>query len=39
MKVEKMDIVRFAPKGKDGFYHAVTARVNLYFKTNHETEL
>jgi linoleoyl-CoA desaturase len=35
MKVEKMNIVRFAPKGKDSFYDAVVDKVNLYFEANH----
>jgi linoleoyl-CoA desaturase len=35
MKVEKLDIVRFAPKGKDSFYDAVVARVDAYFEANH----
>jgi linoleoyl-CoA desaturase len=35
MKVEKLDIVRFAPKGQDSFYDAVIEKVNSYFKTNH----
>jgi len=35
MKVEKLDIVRFASKGKDSFYDAVIAKVNAYFETNH----
>jgi linoleoyl-CoA desaturase len=35
MKVEKLDIVRFAPKGKDSFYDAVVARVTAYFETHH----
>ena len=34
MKVEKLDIVRFASKGKDSFYDAVIAKVNAYFETN-----
>lgn len=35
MKVEKLDIVRFAPKGKDSFFDAVIERVNTYFETRH----
>jgi linoleoyl-CoA desaturase len=35
MKVEKLDIVRFAPKGKDSFYDAVVSRVAAYFETEH----
>jgi linoleoyl-CoA desaturase len=35
MKVKKLDIVRFAPKGKDSFYDTVIARVNAYFDANH----
>lgn len=34
MKVKKLDIVRFAPKGKDSFYDAVVERVNAYFELN-----
>jgi linoleoyl-CoA desaturase len=34
MKVEKLDIVRFAPKGKDSFYDAVVEKVKQYFETN-----
>jgi len=34
MKVEKLSIVRFAPKGKDSFYDAVVDRVKAYFETN-----
>jgi linoleoyl-CoA desaturase len=30
-----MNIVRFAPKGKDSFFETVTNRVNNYFKANH----
>jgi len=35
MKVQKLDIVRFAPKGNNNFYDAVVARVNAYFDKNH----
>ena len=35
MKEEKLDIVRFAPKGKDNFLDAVTALVNAYFESHH----
>jgi len=35
MKTEKMDIVRFAPKGKDSFYDAVTTKVNAFFEAHH----
>ena len=35
MKVEKLNIVRFAPKGKDSFYDSVTANVNAYFEAYH----
>jgi len=35
MKVEKLDIVRFAPKGKDSFYDAVVERVMAYFEIHH----
>lgn len=34
MQVEKLDIVRFAPKGKDSFYDAVVSKVTAYFETN-----
>jgi len=34
MKVEKMNIVRFAPKGKESFFDSVIAQVNSYFETN-----
>jgi len=34
MKIEKLDIVRFAPKGKDSFYDAVIAKVKDNFETN-----
>jgi linoleoyl-CoA desaturase len=34
MKVQKLNIVRFAPKGKDSFYDAVVAKVNAYFEVN-----
>ena len=34
MKVEKLNIVRFAPKGKDNFYDAVITRVKAYFEAN-----
>ena len=34
MKIEKLDIVRFAPKGKDSFYDAVIAKVKDYFEAN-----
>jgi len=33
MKVKKLDIVRFAPKGEDSFYDAVVAKVQEYFET------
>ena len=33
-KVVKKQIVKFAPKGKDGFYDLVKTRVNDYFVTN-----
>ena len=35
MKAEKLNIVRFAPKGKDSFYEAVTDEVNSNFENNH----
>jgi linoleoyl-CoA desaturase len=35
MKIEKLDIVRFAPKGKDSFYDAVVSRVTAYFEAEH----
>ncbi|MDP4129572.1 MAG: acyl-CoA desaturase [Bacteroidota bacterium] len=34
MKVEKLDIVRFAPRGKDSFYEAVINKVAAYFEEN-----
>ena len=34
MKVKKLDIVRFAPRGKNSFYDTVVSRVNAYFETN-----
>lgn len=34
MKIKKLDIVRFAPKGKDSFYDAVISNVREYFKVN-----
>lgn len=34
MKVEKLNIVRFAPKGKDSFYETVITRVKDYFEAN-----
>ncbi|PSL43830.1 linoleoyl-CoA desaturase [Chitinophaga niastensis] len=34
MKIEKIDIVRFAPRGKDSFIEAVTSKVKAYFETN-----
>jgi linoleoyl-CoA desaturase len=34
MKTEKLDIVRFAPKGEDSFYDAVVAKVTEYFESN-----
>jgi len=34
MKVQKLDIVRFAPKGEDSFYDAVVAKVTAYFEDN-----
>jgi len=34
MKVKKLDIVRFAPKGVAGFYDTVIEKVNAYFKDN-----
>jgi linoleoyl-CoA desaturase len=33
MKVQKLDIVRFASKGKDSFYDAIISKVNTYFET------
>lgn len=33
METRKLNIVRFAPKGEDSFYDAVTSRVALYFET------
>lgn len=34
MKVEKLNIVRFAPKGKNSFYETVTKRVEEFFERN-----
>src|SRR5690606_22773133 len=34
MKVEKLDIVRFAPKGEKSFYDSVVSKVKDYFETN-----
>ncbi len=34
METQKLNIVRFAPKGEDSFYDAVTSRVALYFETH-----
>lgn len=34
MKSGKLNIVRFAPKGKDGFYDTVKARARAYFEHN-----
>ena len=34
MKAEKLEIVRFASKGKDSFFDTVVARVNAYFEEN-----
>ena len=34
MKTEKLNIVRFAPKGKNNFYDAVMATVQEYFESN-----
>ncbi|HEV8505095.1 MAG TPA: hypothetical protein VGQ53_06850, partial [Chitinophagaceae bacterium] len=33
MKIQKLDIVRFAPKGKDSFYDAIVSKVDTYFET------
>jgi linoleoyl-CoA desaturase len=35
MEVQKLNIVRFASKGIDSFYDAVTARVKAYLATHH----
>jgi linoleoyl-CoA desaturase len=35
MKIEKLNIVRFAPKGKDSFYDAVVSKVESYFEAHH----
>ena len=35
MKIQKLDIVRFASKGKDSFYDAIISNVNTYFETRH----
>ncbi len=34
MKIEKLDLVRFAPKGRDSFYDAVVNKVTAYFETH-----
>lgn len=34
MNTQKLNIVRFAPKGEDSFYDAVKDKVNAYFKIN-----
>lgn len=34
MEVEELNIVRFAPPGKDSFHDTVIARVNSYFRKN-----
>ncbi|SFE97495.1 linoleoyl-CoA desaturase [Chitinophaga sp. CF118] len=34
MKIKKLEIVRFAPKGKDSFMEAVGKAVNEYFESN-----
>jgi len=34
MKIEKLNIVRFAPKGRDGFYDTVKSRIQTYFERN-----
>lgn len=34
MKAEKLNIVRFAPRGKDSFHETVIERVEAYFKKN-----
>ena len=34
MEVEKLKIVRFAPRGKDSFYEHVQNKVDSYFKAN-----
>lgn len=35
MKIEKLDIVRFAPRGKDSFFETVVEKVNQYFESQH----
>jgi Ni,Fe-hydrogenase I cytochrome b subunit len=35
MTIEKLDIVRFAPRGIDRFYETVIEKVNAYFLNNH----
>ena len=35
MKVQKLDFVRFAPRGADSFYEAVIAKVAAYFEEHH----
>lgn len=34
MKVHKLELVRFAPKGPDSFYDSVAAKVTAYFETH-----
>ena len=34
MKVEKLNIVRFAPKGQNSFYDTVVAKAKAYFEIN-----
>jgi len=34
MKVEKLNIVRFAPKGENSFYDTVVAKAKAYFEAN-----
>ncbi|WP_257668421.1 hypothetical protein [Parapedobacter tibetensis] len=34
MEVGKLDIVHFAPKGKNSFYDAVVSKVKTYFESN-----
>ena len=34
MKVEKLNIVRFAPKGENSFYDTVVTKAKAYFETH-----
>ena len=35
MKTEKLNIVRFAPKGENSFYDAVVGKAKAYFEAHH----